>query len=140
MPAKRSAQDGQERRRHASAIVNSSSSNDRTKRARAHRSLDAIGGNMPFLGGRRIATQYGDRYAEWITKQYGGTGDTDYVGYFFLRSAELLGARASMGLIATSALAEGDNRRTVLKPLLSERDFSIHRADTRFPKKVRTSS
>lgn len=98
-----------------------------------HTGLDAIGGNMPFLGGRRIATQYGERYAEWLVSQYNGTGGTDYVGYFFLRASELLAERGSLGLITTSALAEGDNRRTVLKPLLTEHGFGIHTADTKRP-------
>jgi hypothetical protein len=32
------------------------------------RGIQAFGGNMPFLGGRRIATVYGERYADWLTE------------------------------------------------------------------------
>lgn len=43
------------------------------------RGIQSFGGNMPFLGGWRIASVYGERYTDWLTEIYGGTGDTDYV-------------------------------------------------------------
>lgn len=82
--------------------------------------FDAFGGNMPFMGGRRIAGHVGEDYAEWLTEQYGGTGNTDYVGYFFLRAARLLGRRGTLGLISTNAITDGDNRRTVLARLMEQ--------------------
>jgi len=98
------------------------------------RGIHAFGGNMPFLGGRRIATLNGETYAAWLTQRYGGSGDTDYVGYFFHRAAELMAPEGMMGFIATSALAEGDNRRTVLSPLVhAESPFEIVQAETDQP-------
>lgn len=98
------------------------------------RAVDAFGGNMPFLGGRRIATQHGDRYAEWLTELYGGTGDTDYVGYFFHRAGQLMAPAGSIGFIATNAIADGDNRRTVLGQLLAQPEpFRIYAAETGRP-------
>lgn len=98
------------------------------------RGINAFGGNMPFLGGRRIATLNGENYAAWLTQGYGGSGDTDYVGYFFHRAAELMAPEGVMGFIATSALAEGDNRRTVLSPLVhAEPPFEIVQAETDQP-------
>ena len=89
---------------------------------------------MPFLGGRRIATLNGETYAAWLTQRYGGSGDTDYVGYFFHRAAELMAPEGLMGFIATSALAEGDNRRTVLSPLVhAQSPFEIVQAETDKP-------
>lgn len=89
---------------------------------------------MPFLGGRRIATEHGERYAEWLTQMYEGTGDTDYVGYFFHRAAALLAPEGSLGFIATNAIADGDNRRSILGRLVaSEPPFQIHTADTGKP-------
>ena len=96
------------------------------------RGIDAFGGNMPFLGGRRIATQNGDRYAEWLTQMFEGTGDTDYVGYFFHRARALMAPVGSLGLIATNAIADGDNRRSILGRLLAD-SFHIHGADTGVP-------
>lgn len=98
----------------------------------AVRGFDAIVGNMPFLGGRRISTQHGDDYAAWLTGVQGGTGGTDYVGYFFLRGRDLVAARAAIGLIATDAIGDGDNRRTTLVPLV-EGGFELYRAQTGLP-------
>jgi len=89
---------------------------------------------MPFLGGRRIATLNGETYAAWLTQRYGGSGDTDYVGYFFHRAAELIAPEGMIGFIATSALAEGDNRRTVLSPLVhANPPLEIVQAETDHP-------
>lgn len=96
------------------------------------RGIDAFGGNMPFLGGRRISTEHGERYTEWLTETYGGNGGTDYVGYFFHRAQQLMAPSGSMGFIATSAIADGDNRRTVLLRLLED-SYHIHAADTGMP-------
>lgn len=97
------------------------------------RGIQAVLGNLPFLGGRRIATVYGETYADWLTRAYAGTGDTDYVGYFLLRAAELAAQSAGLGLIATNAIAEGDNRRTVVCPMLERYDLEIYRAQTGVP-------
>lgn len=97
------------------------------------RGIQAVLGNLPFLGGRRIATVYGEPYADWLTGTFTGTGDTDYVGYFLLRSAELSAQSAGLGLIATNAIAEGDNRRTVVCPMLERRAMEIYRAQTGIP-------
>jgi hypothetical protein len=122
--------------RHSEAQPSSGAGSfaDQKTPIRTKRGIDAFGGNMPFLGGRRIATQHGDRYAEWLTQMYGGTGDTDYVGYFFHRASELMAPCGSLGFIATNAIADGDNRRTVLGRLVSgPRPFHIHAATTGLP-------
>jgi hypothetical protein len=96
--------------------------------------IQAFGGNMPFLGGRRIASVYGERYTDWLTEIYGGTGDTDYVGYFFHRAAELMTPSGTMGFIATDSIAEGDNRRTILARMVAEESpFEIYAATTGVP-------
>ena len=97
------------------------------------RGIQAMLGNLPFLGGRRIATVHDDCYADWLTSAYSGTGDTDYVGYFLLRAAELSAESAGLGLIATNAIAEGDNRRTVVCPMLEKHALEIYRAQTGVP-------
>jgi hypothetical protein len=95
--------------------------------------IDVFCGNMPFLGGRRIAAEHGATYAEWLSARYGGTGDTDYVGYFFHRASELVADSGCIGFIATATITDGDNRRTVLEPLTRERDFEVYAATTGFP-------
>lgn len=95
--------------------------------------ISVFAGNMPFLGGRRIATEHGEDYAEWLTERYGGTGDTDYVGYFFHRASELMSDSGSIGFIATAAITDGDNRRAVLERLTRDEDFEVYGATTGFP-------
>lgn len=89
---------------------------------------------MPFLGGSRIPTQHGERYAEWLAETYRCTGHTDYVGYFFHRARALMAARGTIGFIATNAIADGDNRRTVLGDLVgASNPFRIFAAETGLP-------
>ena len=82
--------------------------------------MDAFVGNMPFIGGRRIATVHGERYASWICDAFDASGEVDYVTYFFLRASALLGANGTIGLIATSSIAQGETRRAGLQRLLGE--------------------
>jgi hypothetical protein len=96
--------------------------------------IAVFSGNMPFLGGRRIATEHGEAYAQWLTDRYDGTGDTDYVGYFFLRARELASDTACIGFITTASIADGDNRRTVLARLCDvDTVFEIYSATTGVP-------
>ncbi len=99
---------------------------------KAKRGVDAFCGNMPFLGGTRIATHNSDRYAEWLTEMHQATGRTDYVGYFFHRAQEMLAPAGTVGLIATNAISDGDNRRVVLGRLLKD-SFRIYGAGTGLP-------
>ena len=82
--------------------------------------MDAFAGNMPFIGGRRIATIHGERYAQWLCDAFESTGEVDYVTYFFLRANELLGRTGTIGFIATNSISQGDTRRVGLRRLLSE--------------------
>src|SRR5512133_193582 len=98
------------------------------------RGIQAFGGNMPFLGGRRIASVYGERCTDRLMESYGGTGDTDYVGYFFHRAAELMTPSGTMGFIATNSIAKGDNRRTVLARMVrDDSPFEVYAATTSVP-------
>ncbi|XYI00927.1 DNA methyltransferase [Sorangium sp. So ce1128] len=80
--------------------------------------LDAFVGNPPFLGGKRISTDHGDVYAAWLERLHGATKNTDLAAHFFRRAAALLGRRGTVGLIATNTIAQGDTRRSGLKPLV----------------------
>lgn len=94
--------------------------------------MDVFAGNMPFIGGRRIATVHGERYAEWLCDRYESTGEVDYATYFFLRANALLGSSGTIGLIATNAISQGDTRRIGLQRLLSD-GLVIYDARTRVP-------
>ena len=88
--------------------------------------FDAVVGNPPFLGGKRISTANGLTYREYIvdTVAKNVKGNADLVVYFFLRSCSI--AR-SVGLLATNSVSQGDTREVGLDRLLGA-DWVIHRA------------
>jgi hypothetical protein len=86
---------------------------------RANPGFDAMVGNPPFLGGRRLSTGFGDVYAEAIrTLVLGQKGAVNLVGYFLTLLARLTRREGHFGLVATSALVEGETRTNTLRPML----------------------
>ncbi|WP_437970016.1 DNA methyltransferase [Sorangium sp. So ce260] len=90
--------------------------------------LHAFVGNPPFLGGKRISTDHGDTYAAWLEQLHGATKNTDLAAHFFRRAAALLGGPGTVGLIATNTIAQGDTRRSGLKPLVEAGRAVIYHA------------
>jgi len=79
--------------------------------ARENGGFDAIVGNPPFLGGKRISEQYGKRYRDWLSAAHPRSNqNVDLVGHFFLSAFELLRADGVFGLICTNTVAQGDTR------------------------------
>lgn len=83
--------------------------------------FDAIIGNPPFLGGKKITPAMGHDYRGWLVSQLAGgtTGNADYVAYFFLRVFSLLRAAGRLGLIATNTIAQGDTREVGLDRMVA---------------------
>jgi N-6 DNA Methylase len=77
--------------------------------------FNAIVGNPPFVGGKKISTSYGDEYFAWIKEQTPESSSADLVAFFFRRSFELVKVGGTMGLIATNTIAQGDTRSTGLR-------------------------
>jgi methylase of polypeptide subunit release factors len=72
--------------------------------------FDAIVGNPPFLGGRKISIEFGDDYRVWLSTLHPNShGNADIVAHFFRRSFELLRRNGIFGLIATKTIGQGDN-------------------------------
>ena len=81
--------------------------------------FDAMVGNPPFLGGRKLSTAFGDPYADAIRILIlGKKGSVDLVGYFLALFAKHTRNEGQFGLVATSSLAEGESRATALRPML----------------------
>jgi hypothetical protein len=72
--------------------------------------FDAIIGNPPFRGGKKISGTYGDDYLAWLQRWDGGglKGNVDLAGRFLLRDERLLSRRGQLGLVTTNSLMEGD--------------------------------
>jgi hypothetical protein len=82
--------------------------------------FDAIIGNPPFLGGKKLSGAMGSNVRELIvnTLAQSRKGEADLAGYFILRAAALLADGGTFGLLASESLSEGESRRVVLEPLL----------------------
>jgi Eco57I restriction-modification methylase/MmeI, target recognition domain len=78
--------------------------------------FNAIVGNPPFVGGKRISSNFGKRYSQWIQTLNSETnGNVDLVAHCFRRAFALTGAKGVMGLVATNTIAQGDTRRGGLR-------------------------
>jgi len=91
--------------------------------------FDAIVGNPPFLGGKRITGVAGDAYRNWLVAcvASGRRGSADLVAYFFLRAWSLLSEGGGFGLLAVNTIAEGDTRQVGLEAMVSA-GATIHAA------------
>jgi hypothetical protein len=91
--------------------------------------FDAIIGNPPFLGGKKLSGATGGNLRNWLVNAVanGTNGNADLVAYFFLRAMSLLNPHGNLGLIATNTVGQGDTREVGLKQMV-ERGFTITRA------------
>lgn len=90
--------------------------------------FDAIVGNPPFLGGKRISTVMGPIYNVYlITIHDGANKNADLVAHFFRRSFNIIRNGGCFGLLATNTISEGDTRQGGLEWLL-RRDAFIYAA------------
>lgn len=91
--------------------------------------FDAIVGNPPFLGGKRIIGVTGEAYRNWLVAHIaeGRRGSADLVAYFFLRALRLLRDDGGFGLLAVNTIAEGDTRQVALEAMVA-RGATIHAA------------
>ncbi|MFE1010046.1 Eco57I restriction-modification methylase domain-containing protein [Streptomyces sp. NPDC058794] len=83
--------------------------------------FDAIVGNPPFLGGKKLTGALGEAFREHLVDHVaeGKRGHADLVAYFALQGHGLLNHGGQTGLIATNSLAQGDSREVGLDQLES---------------------
>ncbi|MFJ2198472.1 Eco57I restriction-modification methylase domain-containing protein [Streptomyces violaceusniger] len=83
--------------------------------------FDAVIGNPPFLGGKKVTGTVGDAFREHLVTEIGRSkrGHADLVAYFALRSHQLLNESGQTGLIATNTLSQGDTREVGLDQISS---------------------
>lgn len=90
--------------------------------------FDAIVGNPPFLGGKRISTSFGDCYRDWLAVVHAQSNSSaDLAAHFFRRSFTLISLKGTFGLIATNTIAQGDTRSSGLR-WICENGGTIYRA------------
>lgn len=84
-----------------------------------HAGFNAIVGNPPFLGGKKISTVTGSSYRTFIVNDIAqsSVGAADLSVYFLLRVASLIGKDGVFGLISTNSICEGVNKAVGLARL-----------------------
>lgn len=81
--------------------------------------FDAVIGNPPFLGGRRMRSALGDAFMGYLTEAWPHASlNADLCAFFFLRAGEIRKACSTCGLVSTKSIGEGDTGRTGLEKLL----------------------
>lgn len=93
------------------------------------RGFDALLGNPPFMGGYRIGLSLGADYRSFIGQFVANEvrGSADLIAFFTLRAARLAKTPATIGVIATNTIAQGDTRMVGLEQLLAS-DVTIFRS------------
>lgn len=79
--------------------------------------FDAFVSNPPFMGGRKISSNFGDLYERCIKNIVfdDAKGSINLVAYFLIICLTLLGRSASLlGMIATDSITESDTRKIAL--------------------------
>lgn len=84
--------------------------------------FDALIGNPPFLGGRKIRRMLGDDYFQFLTEEFapGVSGNADLCAYFFRLAEKVVRPGGICGFLATNTIAEGDTRRGGLDVLVQK--------------------
>lgn len=94
--------------------------------------FSALVGNPPFLGGKRISGPLGRDYREFIVRHIADDrrGNSDLVGYFLLRAANLT---KTFGSLATNTVSQGDTREVALDNLAGHGVFYRAYASSKWP-------
>jgi len=84
--------------------------------------FDALIGNPPFLGGKKLTGVFGDSYRENLVLciASGVRGHADLIAYFLLRVATLCRTGGCFGIITSNSIAEGDTRDVGLRQILAQ--------------------
>ncbi|XKK40113.1 hypothetical protein HFP72_04870 [Nocardiopsis sp. ARC36] len=103
--------------------------------------FDAVIGNPPFLGGKKISGSTGPAYREYLVENTakGVKGNADLVSYFALTCHAIANGNGQVGIIATNTLAQSDTREVGLDQLEQSGIF-IRKAISSKPWPARSAS
>lgn len=76
--------------------------------------VDAIIGNPPFLGRRKMVEELGADYTARLDAKFGPQGVSDFVTYWFPKAHDRLPIGGRAGLVATKSIKQGDGRKASL--------------------------
>jgi len=75
---------------------------------------DAIIGNPPYHGDRRLRGELGDEYVEWLKTEF-GIGVKDYCVYWFRKAHDRLESGGRAGLVGTNSISQNRARGASLQ-------------------------
>jgi hypothetical protein len=84
--------------------------------------FDALVGNPPFVGGKKLTGLFGTDYRDHLVLYLADDrrGSADLCAYFFLRAMQVLRPGGTFGLLAVNTIAEGDTRQVGLEAMLHQ--------------------
>lgn len=89
---------------------------------------DAIIGNPPFLGGKRVRLSLGDEYIDRLFTKFSDVKDSvDFCAYWFRIAHDHLNEDGRAGLVGTNSISQGKSRRASLDYIFENGGF-IHDA------------
>ena len=96
--------------------------------------FDAIIGNPPFRGGKKISGLHGNDYLNWLQRWDGRgvAGSADLAARFVLRAERLLSPRGQLGFVTVNTLIEGPTLRVGMGQV-AENSLTIHSAHSPHP-------
>lgn len=99
-----------------------------------HGGFDAIVGNPPFLGAKKLSNAVGADIRAWLVNALAGgqAGNADQVAYFLLRNLAVLRDSGCVGLVVTDTAAQGDTREVGLDQVVNA-GAAIYRAVRSIP-------
>ena len=87
--------------------------------------VDAIVGNPPFLGAKRLRQELGANYVANLKAEYPRING-DFCVYWFIRAREVLAEGKRAGLIGTSGIRTGASRRDALDAIVDSGGTIVH--------------
>ncbi|MFM6191293.1 class I SAM-dependent DNA methyltransferase [Planktothrix sp.] len=76
---------------------------------------DAIIGNPPFLGGKKLRSALGDEYVEKLKQKFPEVeGQPDFCVFWFRKTADILGKNGRSGLVGTNSISQITGRKASL--------------------------
>jgi type II restriction/modification system DNA methylase subunit YeeA len=81
---------------------------------------DAIIGNPPFLGGKKLRQDLGDEYVEKVYQKFPDVaGQPDFCVFWFRKASDLLDDQGRAGLVGTNSISQVTGRKASLEYIVS---------------------
>lgn len=92
---------------------------------------NAIIGNPPFLGGKKLRQELGDNYTEKVYQQFPEVkGQPDFCVFWFRKAHNNLDAQGRAGLVGTNSISQNVSRNASLDYIVSQNGFIYEAVST----------